>query len=714
MNASDVLVVMRKELRETLRDRRTLAVMILFPLVVYPLVSLLLTEVIASKQTAGEARASRVAVVAVPAVGATAGTSPSPSPSDHAPADAVALDRLRAQLGAQLEVKGGNITLVAPIAAGTGADGQQPLSDLTSGHLDAVVVLEKPSQAAARGAPLRLRVYFDETRETSEKAETRVLEILSTILPPGCTRPYQIAVTSTAPKSKVGGYVLSKILPLIVVVMTMLGAFYPAIDITAGERERGTLETLLSSPVRRFDLMTGKVLAVAILATLTGALNIASMSVTVAEGAKLAGDGQALSIPWMRAGATLLTVIPAAFLFGAVMVAIGAMARGFKEAQTLLTPVYLLCFTPSLVASIAELKLSGLTLIIPGTNLTLLARDLMVGQATPLGAAAVLGSTLLYGGLALSFAAHLYDSERLLASTDGELVGLGAWLRHLVGRARQVDEVDEVDESARRSSSRAGAPAQGAASPGDAITLFGLAFILWFFAFTWLQRWRLIPGLLMSQWGGFLGLVWIYARLNRRPLRDVLAFHRPRLSAVGGAVMLGLSGWVILGVLADRLMPPPQHLIEEMRKLIRPPSGDRPLVVSLFALALTPAICEESLFRGPILRGLRQRFSGPAACLLTGILFGVMHGDIWRFIPTALLGALLSWVALTSGSIVPSMVIHLINNGALIVLGFYGLDQAAEKLRAPAQAEILVVAVALFVGGIAAIRRSRPPIGARQ
>jgi membrane protease YdiL (CAAX protease family) len=111
---------------------------------------------------------------------------------------------------------------------------------------------------------------------------------------------------------------------------------------------------------------------------------------------------------------------------------------------------------------------------------------------------------------------------------------------------------------------------------------------------------------------------------------------------------------------------------------------------------------------------LRQRFSAPAACLLTGILFGVLHGDIWRFIPTALLGALLSWVALASGSIVPSMVIHLINNGALIILGFYGLDQAAEKLSAPAQAEILVGAVALFVGGIAAIRRSRPPIGARQ
>src|ERR1044071_3189005 len=118
-----------------------------------------------------------------------------------------------------------------------------------------------------------------------------------------------MTTTSVASKTKVGGYVLSKVLPLIVVIMTMLGAFYPAIDITAGERERGTLETLLASPVRRFDLMAGKVLAVATLAALTGILNIASMSITVAEGARLSGAGEALSIPWTRAALTLVTVV---------------------------------------------------------------------------------------------------------------------------------------------------------------------------------------------------------------------------------------------------------------------------------------------------------------------------------------------------------------------------------------------------------------------
>jgi len=80
------------------------------------------------------------------------------------------------------------------------------------------------------------------------------------VLVPGCGPLFALQDRSVAPRARVGGYVLSKLLPLIVVVMIMLGAFYPAIDITAGERERGTLETILSAPVSRFDLMTGKVI----------------------------------------------------------------------------------------------------------------------------------------------------------------------------------------------------------------------------------------------------------------------------------------------------------------------------------------------------------------------------------------------------------------------------------------------------------------------
>jgi len=666
LNLHHVGAVFRKELRETLRDRRTLTVMFLFPLVVYPLVSLLMAEVMAGKQATDDARTSHVALV---------------------DADAPS----RATLVALLEKKGNGIEVTRDVslAQATGAD-------VSNGLIDAVVQVApaKPGDKAAdkNAGSLPVRIIYDETKPVSDQAHERVEHALGGVLPNGCFSTYTITGASLATKTKVGGYVLSKILPLIVVIMTMLGAFYPAIDITAGERERGTLETLLSSPVQRFDLMTGKVLAVAGLALLTGVLNIVSMSLTVAEGARLAAGSPILAIPWPRAAATLLIVVPAAFLFGSVMVAIGAMARSFKEAQTLLMPVYLLCFTPSLVAGMADFRLTGLILLVPGTNLTLLARDLMLGEAGLLSTVIVMTSTLGFGAMALAFAARLYDSERLLASTDADLVSLSAWLSHLVGK--------------RAPSDAPGATLQPVPpSAGQAVAIFGVAFVLWFFAFTWLQRWNLIPGLLISQWFGFLGLVWVYARICRRPLADVLAFRRPSPAALAGAACVGLSGWIILGILADRLMPPPREVVENIRNLIHPPGESRSLLLSVFALAVTPAVCEEALFRGAILRGLRRQFSVPVSCLLTGILFGIMHGDVWRFVPTTILGVLLSWVALTSGSIIPSMLVHVLNNGVLVVLGYFGLDQEGEKLSGRADLLILAAAVILMVTGVMAIRR---------
>ncbi|HEX2659998.1 MAG TPA: ABC transporter permease subunit/CPBP intramembrane protease [Polyangia bacterium] len=652
MKLHDVGVVVRKELRETLRDRRTLTVMLLFPLVVYPMISLLLAEVMAGKQADASARTSRVAVMG---------------------GDETA----RATLRTVLSTKGSGCQVVG--------DGIIPFGpgDITGERVDALVTLPTPTPRVAIPA----QIVYDETRPASDQAHERVAHMLSVALPAGCAPIYAPSVTSLASKSKVGGYVLSKILPLIVVLMTMLGAFYPAIDITAGERERGTLETLLTSPVRRFDLMTGKVLAVATLAMLTGVLNIVSMSLTVAETSKLAAGGATFSIPWSHALATMLIVVPAAFLFASVMVAIGAMARSFKEAQTLLMPVYLLCFAPSLVASMAEFPLAGVVLLIPGTNLTLLARELMTGTAHLLPALVVLASTVGFGALALMLAARLYDSERLLASTDGETMRVGTWVRHLVGRAPGGRTPVET-------------------TAGHALALFGVAFVLWYFVFTWLQHWRMLPGLLLSQWGGFLGLVWLYARLTNRSLGAALVVKRPRGLAVLGATCVGLSGWLLLGVLSDHLMPPPRELTESLRRLIRPPGEDRPLWLAVFALGVTPAVCEEALFRGPILRGLRSRFSVPFACLLTGVLFGLLHGDIWRFLPTLLLGALLSWVALTSGSILPSMLAHSLNNSTLIVLGYYGWDQFGEHLSWRADLGLFSAGLVVFVAGIAALRKA--------
>ena len=231
--------------------------MILLPLVVYPLLAMLAAQVATGREKQREERPSTVAVV---------GTGPA-----------------RALLG------GANARRVRRCSC---FRRRAAAADVEHGRLDVLVELE-----AANGT--KLTVVYDASRDESRIAEERLSELARQDPARRLrSRASSCQRRSVAPKARLGGYLLSKALPLFVVLMVLLGAFYPAIDVTAGERERGTLETVLCSPIRRFDLMLGKVLAVAALATLTGVLNLASMAITLMQILRLAAQSVVLDIPW--------------------------------------------------------------------------------------------------------------------------------------------------------------------------------------------------------------------------------------------------------------------------------------------------------------------------------------------------------------------------------------------------------------------------------
>ena len=619
-----VLLTLGKELRESLRDRRTLAVMILFPLVVYPLLSLLAAQVAVARDKTREARPSLVAVLGP--------------------------DGMRDELAARIRERPKLLTLVE----------RGRRADVAAGRLDGLV------QLADAGAS-RAEIVYDASREESREAAERLSDVIASVLPKGCAPRFSLDKRSLAPEAGVGGYLLSKVLPLLVVLMVLLGAFYPAIDVTAGERERGTLETILSSPIRRFDLLLGKVLAVTALAALTGLLNLASMSVTLIQVMQLADPGSALPVPWTRAAAASAVVLPSAFLFASLFVAVGAVARGFKEAQHLLTPVYFLSIAPAVAGAVGEYRLAGLAAWIPCLNVTLLARELLLGHAPFLGALAALASTVACGCAALAVAARIYGSERFVDPGPRE----------------------------RRSRENPDPP-----TAGQAMFLYALAFVLLYFLWLPLQRRSLVLGLLVSEWGGLLGLVVLFAVFTRRSLPDLLRIVRPPPRCLAGAALVGLSAWAGVAILSEWVSPVPKEVIEQLRRSLIPSDGSRGLWATLALVALTPAICEEALFRGPILRGLRTRAGPAAAVALTGLLFGVFHLELSRILPTALLGILLSLVALESGSILPAMLAHFLNNASLVVLAFFHVDEKLATIGATASVLILVASAALTALGL--------------
>jgi sodium transport system permease protein len=632
MNPRHVTLTFGKELREALRDRRTLAIMILLPLVVYPLLAMLAAQVATGREKQREARPSTVAVI---------GDGPA-----------------RESLVSQIKK---NPTVFLLLPGGTNAD-------VESGRLDALAEIGAGNKA-------KVTVVYDASRDESRIAEERLGEVMAKALPDGCAPAFSLQRRSLAPEARLGGYVLSKALPLFVVLMVLLGAFYPAIDVTAGERERGTLETVLCSPIHRFDLMLGKVLAVATLAALTGVLNLASMAVTLMQILRLASQSIVLDVPWGHALQSSLVIFPASLLFAAAFVALGATARTFKEAQTLLLPVYFLTIAPAMAGAIGEYRLAGLAAWIPGMNVTLLARDLMVGRATWSGGLATIASTVLLSAAALAAAARIYDSERLVVPPPR--------------RQRDTGRTAPVT------------------SAGDALVLFALAFLLLYFVFLPIEQHHLTAGLLAAEWLGLFGLVLLFARISGQRFTDVVGLSRPAPMAVLGGALVGCGAWAAVAIFSEWLLPVPKQLVEELRRSLVPLDGSRGFAATLLLMALSPAICEETLFRGPILRGLRTRTGPAAAAVITGALFGLFHLDMYRIIPATILGTLLGFIALESGSILPCMLAHFCNNAILIILAETRLDQRMEDLSHRALTVVVFVSLAVTATGFGLLGRAR-------
>jgi sodium transport system permease protein len=222
-----------------------------------------------------------------------------------------------------------------------------------------------------------------------------------------------------------------------------------------------------------------------------------------------------------------------------------------------------------------------------------------------------------------------------------------------------------------------------------------------------MQQRHLAAGLLASEWLGLLGLVALYGRVSGQGLVHATGLHRPSGRAILGAVLVGSSAWAAVAIVSEWLLPVPESLLEALRKSLVSSDNGRGVVATLGLVALSPAICEEALFRGPILRGLRSRLGPVASVALTAVLFGLFHLDVYRLIPTTLIGLMLGFLAVEADSIVPAMVAHFCNNAILVMLARSGLDRQMQSLSHRALTLIVLGSLALTGLGLTLARRAR-------
>jgi len=658
-----------KELREILRDRRTIVTLVLMPLLVYPLLTMAFQRFLLTSLDP-----SREFVIGLESKAALERVKPylllgeSLLNKENAGRDEKAVSAEGPQVPAVPN------DVEPPINWKTGPDLEQRVVDSS---LDLAILLEvnEPADSSPNiTAPLRCELLYRADSAAGKSAleyvQRRLRAVNDFSVRQLLRRLGGKLELPAEPKARAVGdsdtaLSLTTLIPLVLILMTITGAVYPAIDLTAGERERGTLEALMAAPVPRLGLLAGKYVAVLTVALLTAGANLLAMTVTLAStglGAALFGPS-GLS-PLVLAQVFALLVLFAAF-FSAILLAVTSFARSFKEAQAYLIPLMLLSLAPGMMTLMPGLEFSGPLAVTPLVNIVLLARDLFSGAVDPGLASLAVLSTALYAVGAIALAAKVFGTDALLYGSEA------SWSDLLTRPATQRD-----------AASIAGAML-------CLVILFPCCFYLSGFVARQLdlsmQAKLLLNG--SATVALFVGLPLAAAIVQRVRIKDGFQLHSAGPFAFLAAVLLGLAMWppayevYLLNKLIGLTAVGDQH-VQAVERLLKQCRDLSPFAI-LLMMAVIPAVCEELFFRGYLFRALIRASSAFSAILLSAVLFGVFHVvatsmlAVERFLPSTFLGLMLGWVCWRTGSVLPGILLHACHNGLLLMIAYYGDELTA-------------------------------------
>jgi sodium transport system permease protein len=703
-----IWTVFRKEVRETLRDRRTLLIMVVVPVLLYPALMVVSEQLALFGIRQLEGEPSRVAVQGT---GASAALGAWLTERE----DLVLVDLGDEEPGAAMRrSRVAAVAVVGGVPELPGSDSSvsaEPQPEPLTRHV--TIVFDAADDRSRRGRDVLVQAF--------ERWEEQLLRrrLTGEGLPPAYANPISVADTSIASPHEVGGYALGRFLPMLLIIITLLGTFYPAIDLAAGEKERGTLETLLTAPVPSREIVTGKFLTVAAVGVIAAALNLGSMLLTFQSG--LFRFGYALDVefsrPVGRVAIIFLTLIPLAVLFGSLFLGVAVRARSFKEAQNALTPLYMLALMPALLPLFPGIEFTPPLSLIPIAGVALFFRELMGGGVPLVLGLSAIGSTIAYAWAALAFAASSFGSEDVLFGGEsgrgdrgGPITGL---FRRRGGRTEaRLDPLEAVDGTNVLGGGDLLPRPIRTPRLGQALLFVAFVALLFFYLGAPLQLRWLERGLFATEWLLLFVPALLFVGFWRFDPVRTFSLRRPSARQVAGAILMIAGSTPIAWLLAwlqSLWLPIPWELVEGLDELVRADSLPR-LAWLLVLIALTPAICEEAVFRGVLLSGSR-RMTMARAVVLNGLVFGAFHVSFetaFRLLPTAWLGLVLAWAAWHTRSIWISSLMHFANNGSIVVLA--AIPWAREWMGGPdfrPPLALMVPAVVSFALGARLILNAR-------
>ena len=625
MNITRMKTLFKREILDILRDKKTLVMMILVPIILYPLLIVGMTVLMTSIMASQEEKTYRVAF-------------------ENDAALATQVERIFAENEEDLTYK---IEIV---------ESADCKADLEALELDAYVVsdakgniqihyLSAKDNSTTAMSSLRdaFDIYEDELRE--QRVTEAGLDV-ETILNPLEVKNEDLSTTEESI-----GNIIGSMMPFLIITVILMGAIYPAIDVTAGEKERGTLETLLTLPVTNFEMIMSKFLAVSCIACASAILNIFSMAGAMAflvtSSFSAAAEDMNISIDFESFIPGILFTIVVMMFFALLVTAVCmctcVFAKNFKEANNYITPVMLVFMFGSYAPMLPDLELTVQTAAIPIVNVALMVEGLFQFNYNYALFAIVLFSNVAYSLLAIMVLGKIYNSEAVLFSEG--FSGVKIFTKRSEMKEKQIPGI------------------------GDVVLLLCVVLLLIFYVGTYAQlKWG-FGGVAVQQIIILIAPL-LYAWYMKADVKKLFSVQKIKPLELLGSVFIGIAAFLMALIVGGLLMP----IFPESAKNL---SGldamllEQPVYLLVLVMAVMPAIGEELLFRGFLMGTLKPKCKAWVTIAVTTLIFAVYHMSLIKVFTIGIVGLGLTWAAYKTGSIFASMCMHFLNNFISVMISVY-------------------------------------------
>lgn len=390
--------IYKKEIKDTLRDRRTIIMMVVIPTLVFPVIMNVYMKI--SDKFAAETEAKQIKIGLV---------------SNQAGKFEEELIRLPKELGKKEFI---------PYS-----DTNKLKKDIQDKKIELGCYVS-PNEAEKLNAlePVKITVYHDGTDlGMKERFEAYVAVIEAKMkqeryakleIREASITPLAVDYSNVASDKEMFGKLAGGILPYFFIAFGFMGCMYPAIDLFTGEKERGTLETLLTTPVKRWKILIGKMLVVVTSGVMASTFSLIGLFLSIEsldpqKAPELIAIVNDILSPGFIAMLYVL-LIPMIFFFAGIMVPIAIRAKSFKEAQSIISPLNMLVVLPGMVGFFPGIELNYVTAVIPVINVVLATKELIAGTLELQYVALAFGVMVTLAVLVVLQSHRKFESERSL------------------------------------------------------------------------------------------------------------------------------------------------------------------------------------------------------------------------------------------------------------------------------------------------------------